>query len=65
MTDELLNALRLIKAECEKHSKLVSVSKMRSCCKCNNCPLSASDGDCGVTQIEPSEWSLEKREVYF
>ena len=65
MTDELLKALQLIKAECEKQSKLMSLTKQRNYCKCNNCPLSTGDGDCGVTQLEPGSWSLEKREVYF
>lgn len=64
MTDELLNALKLIKAECEKHSKAVTVGK-GVYCKCKNCPLSTSEGDCGITQLEPIEWGLQKREVYF
>ena len=58
MTEELLNALKLIKAECEKH--LLSFSH-----KCDECPLQTAEADCGVMQLEPSSWKLEKREVYF
>jgi hypothetical protein len=53
MTDELLNALKVIKAECEKHDK------------CKTCPLFDSHKECGVTQDIPEAWALEKREVYF
>ena len=60
MTEELLNALKLIKSECEKQTK----TKGRLS-NCDNCPLSTSDCDCGVMQLEPSAWSLQKREVYF
>lgn len=60
MTDELLNALKLIKAECESQTK----TKGRLS-KCDECPLSTVGGDCGLIQFEPSEWSLQKREVYF
>ena len=56
MTDELLNALKTIKDECSKH-KL----------KCNSCPLITGEGGCGVTNVDecPSDWKLQKREVYF
>ena len=56
MTEELLKALQLIKAECEKHSD------SDSCCEC---PMHTTYGDCGVTEKCPSDWRLEKREVYF
>ena len=65
MTDELLNALKLIKAECEKHDKSLTVGNSKRFNKCDNCPLSTSEGECGVTLLEPSVWSLQKREVYF
>lgn len=65
MTDELLKALQLIKEECEKHTMTVSLMNQRGYCKCKSCPLSTADGDCGITQLEPSEWELKKREVYF
>ena len=60
MTEELLNALKLIKAECEKRHK----TKGNASC-CDDCPLSTTCGDCGVIENEPNLWSLEKREVYF
>ena len=59
MNEELLNALKLIKAECEKWHKKIGLD----CCV--YCPLSTNCGYCGVIATEPNLWSLEKREVYF
>ena len=56
MTEELLNALKLIKAECEKHPNI------DSCCEC---PMRTLRDDCGVTECAPIDWILEKKEVYF
>ena len=53
MNDELLKALQVIKEECVKHEL------------CKNCPMLNSSDECGVNADDPSEWSLEKREVYF
>ena len=58
MTDELLNALKLIKKECEKHTTPFDQH-------CRLCPLSDYGYDCGVYNYTPNNWSLEKREVYF
>ncbi len=58
MTDELLHALKLIKAECEKHN-----SGFYS--KCEDCPMYNANSDCGVQDDQPRHWRLEKREVYF
>jgi hypothetical protein len=53
MTEELLNALKVIKAECEKYKH------------CDGCPMTTKYGDCGVQEDAPKNWRLEKREVYF
>ena len=54
MTEELLNALKLIKEECKKYKK------------CDDCPMYAhNELECGVIDDEPKKWRLEKREVYF
>jgi len=53
MTEELLNALKVIKAECEKHES------------CKTCPLQNSNDECGVYDQRPCDWKLKKREVYF
>ena len=55
MTEELLNALKLISKECGKYQYN----------ECSKCPMSDAWGECGVTKEEPSSWSLEKREVWF
>lgn len=60
MTDELLKALQLIKEECENRTKIKGRLS-----RCDECSLRTADGDCGLVQFEPSEWSLKKREVYF
>lgn len=55
MTEELLNALKLIKAECEKQGST-----------CYDCPMYAhNELECGVISENPCRWRLEKREVYF
>lgn len=56
MTEELLKALQLIKEECSKYDGT-----------CKGCAMRKVNGGCGVTDIEcfPSDWRLEKREVYF
>ncbi len=56
MTEELLNALKVIKAECSKHTGV-----------CGDCPLLKYYGGCAITDYnsQPSDWRLEKREVYF
>ena len=54
MTEELLNALKLIKAECKKYKN------------CDDCPMyTHNELGCGVIDDEPKNWLLEKREVYF
>ena len=53
MNDDLLKALQLIKETCEKHDD------------CEECPLSTACGDCGVQELAPADWKLQKREVYF
>lgn len=65
MTDELLNALKLIKAECEKHNPKNSVNRLAGGSNCKKCPMSNSYEDCGVITDHPYTWELEKREVYF
>ena len=55
MTDELLNALQLIKETCTNIPD-----------NCEQCPLySYGQRECGVTNNSPMDWKLEKREVYF
>ena len=55
MTNELLEALKLIKKECLKHEN------------CNSCPMCNVIGECGITNgnAPPCDWTLTKREVYF
>lgn len=57
MTDELLSALKLVKAECEKHYNVMFT-------KCEECPMYNANGKCGLEDT-PKYWRLEKREVYF
>ncbi len=54
MTDELLKALQLIKEECAKHES-----------GCDGCPMATFVGTCGITNEAPTDWSLNKKEVYF
>jgi hypothetical protein len=54
MTEELLNALNVIKVECEKHKP-----------HCEGCPMLNGDYYCGIQEDAPNDWKLEKREVYF
>ncbi len=54
MREELLNALKVIKEECSKHKVT-----------CKGCPMANCNDECGLESDQPSEWRLEKREVYF
>lgn len=53
MNEELLNALKLIKEECKKHTR------------CEGCPLVNSCDECGISEETPRHWLLQERVVYF
>mgnify|MGYP003301268743 CR=1 FL=1 len=65
MTDELLKALQVIKEECVKRDDSIRFGRGKNEDKCKGCPLSDCYDDCGIMETKPSEWKLEKREVYF
>lgn len=52
--NELENALKVIKNECEKHAN------------CGDCPLRNSTKHCYITEIAPYKWELivDNKETY-
>lgn len=53
MSDELLKALKLIKATCIEQQD------------CGTCPMHTHDEGCGMRSDEPAAWPLEPRITYF
>lgn len=45
--EELLSALKLIRAECKKHAR-----------NCDECPLSRNSAECAIVYGLPEDWDL-------
>lgn len=51
--DRLIEALKTIKEECEKHECTVE--------GCDGCPFSNENGECKITQDQPSYWNIQNK----